>query len=146
MPTIPIEKQQYQEDVVFSFSKPSMLFVDDRSKRIHYAFDVLGKKYDVIIAANVPEALRLMSRHDFDYISLDHDLDGFDYNDPDRQDTGMEIVRYIEKTGWPPDKKKPVFIIHSSNSLAAHMMDVALIELGFDTMQKRIDYTTDHVG
>jgi len=138
-------KPKTQEDAVFSFTKPSMLFVDDRTKRIHYAIDVLMPKYDVTIAANVPEALRLLCSRDWDYVSLDHDLDGFDMNDPDRKDTGMEIVRYIEKTGWPPNRHPPTFIIHSSNALAAHLMDVSLQELNFQTMQVRINYTTDHM-
>ena len=122
-----------------------MLFVDDRTKRIHYAINVLMYKYNVTIAANVPEALRQLFRHDWDFVSLDHDLDGNDFNDPDRPDTGMEIIRYIAKTGWPPKLHKPTFILHSSNLAACHLMDVELQQLGFSTWQRPINYKTDHL-
>ena len=99
-----------------------MLFVDDRTKRIHSALRQYADEYEVTIAANVKEALRAMAREDFDVISLDHDLTGCDFEDPDTPTCGMEIVRYIEKTGWPEEKPKPKFWVHSSNIFAAQLM------------------------
>lgn len=89
---------------MFLTYKPKMLFVDDRTKRIHYALDVYGKEYDVTIAACVPEALRLLSSQDWAIVDLDHDLMGHDFEDPDTPTCGMEIVRYIRKCGgWPEE-------------------------------------------
>jgi len=126
-------------------AKQKMLFVDDRSKRIHHALTEFSPLYDVTIASNVPEALRAMSREYWDVVSLDHDLNGHDFQDPDTPTCGMEIVRYIQKTGWPPQRQKPIFWIHSSNLFAAHLMVVTLISMGFDAWQQPIVYKVEHM-
>lgn len=120
-------------------TKATMLFVDDRTKRIHYALNNFPE-FDVTIATCVPEALRQMVAGEWDVISLDHDLNGHDFQDPDTPTCGMEIVRYIAKTGWPPQLKKPVFWIHSSNLFAAHLMTVSLNEAGYEAWWKKITY------
>ena len=124
---------------------PKLLFVDDRTKRIHYALSEFGKMYEITIATCVPEALREMSAQDWDVISLDHDLNGHDFQDPDTPTCGMEIVRYIAKTGWPPQRRKPEFWIHSSNLFAAHLMTVSLNEIGLDAWYKPIIYNIEHM-
>lgn len=125
--------------------KPKMLFVDDRTKRIHFALKHYAPEFDVTVAANVKEALRRMSSQDWDVISLDHDLTGVDFEDPDTPTCGMEIVRYIARTGWPPSRKKPMFWIHSSNLFAAHLMVVALTEAGHDAWYKPISENKDYM-
>lgn len=124
--------------------KAKMLFVDDRTKRIHHALNNFPE-FDVTIATCVPEALRQMVKQDWDVISLDHDLNGHDFQDPDTPTCGMEIVRYISKTGWPPQLKKPEFWIHSSNLFAAHLMIVSLNEIGLDAWYKPIIYETENM-
>ena len=124
--------------------RPKLLFVDDRTKRIHYALNHL-RAYDVTIATCVPEALREMCKQDFDYVSLDHDLNGHDFQDPDTPTCGMEIVRYIEKTGWPFGKKKPIMRVHSSNLFAAHLMIVRLKKLGFEVFKDTIVYEKENM-
>lgn len=120
--------------------KPKLLFVDDRTKRIMYALREYSELYDVTIASCVPEALRQLSSQEWDVVDLDHDLDGHDFQDPDTKTCGMEIVRYIEKCGWPVQRKIPKFWIHSSNLFAAHLMTVTLTQMGFEVWYKPIDY------
>lgn len=116
-----------------------LLFLDDRTKRLEAARKVhVG--FAVTIAANVKECLRQMSQNDWDVISLDHDLNGCDFEDPDSSNTGMEVVRYLEKTGWPPNKKKPLFIVHSSNIFAAHLMVTRLRGIGMLAEWHRFEY------
>lgn len=117
-----------------------LLFVDDRSKRIHAALQQYAVEMDVTIAPNFYEAMRLLSSQDWDYVSLDHDLNGCDFQDPDSPESGMEIVRYLEKTGWPVGKFKPVFWIHSKNLFAAHLMVTRLIALGLDAYYQPFEY------
>jgi hypothetical protein len=124
--------------------KKRILFVDDRTKRLQWAIENYVTFFELSICACVPEALRLMSEIDFDIISLDHDLNGHDFQDPFDKTSGMEIIRYILKTGWPVDKKRPVFWIHSSNSFASHLMIVELSDGGYDVCKKPIEY--DHSG
>lgn len=108
-----------------------LLFVDDRSKRIHAAMEQY-KDYELVLAPNFFEAMRLLSSQDFDIVSLDHDLNGCDFQDPDSPTCGMEIVRYLEKCGWPDNKRMPTFWIHSSNLFAAHLMIVHLKKIGLE--------------
>ena len=123
-----------------------LLFVDDRSKRIHYALKMFcSPYYETTIAPNFFEAMRALSREEWDEVSLDHDLDGCDFQDPDSPTCGMEIIRYIEKTGWPEHKKKPVFLIHSSNLFAVHLMTVRLRALGFFSYYEPIVYPDEHM-
>lgn len=118
-----------------------MLFVDDRSKRIHWALDNYGFEYDITIACNVPEALRHLSSQDWDVVDLDHDLNGRDFEDPESTGCGMEIVRYIQKTGWPHEfRKEPQFWVHSSNLFATHLLMIELTKLGFHAWYKPIYY------
>jgi len=111
-------------------SKKNMLFVDDRSWRLHYALDIFSDQYKVTLAPNVPEAMRLLVSQNWDVVSLDHDLTGVSFEDPDTPTCGMAIVRYIEKTGWPNRLEKPTFHIHSDNLFAAHLMITTLNKIG----------------
>lgn len=112
-------------------NKPKLLFVDDSTKRIHAALKKYGDEYDVTICANVPEALRYLSREDWSVVSLDFDLNGYDYLFPDDKDCGMEIARYIETCGWPEKWEKPRIIIHSSNAFGSNIMVEKFLLLGF---------------
>lgn len=125
--------------------KQKMLFVDDRTKRIHYALNEYSKDYDVTIATCVPEALRQLSGNQWDVVSLDHDLNGHDFQDPDTPTCGMEIVRYIAKTGWPKWIRQPVFWVHSSNLFAAHLMTVELQKLGFVVLYRPVRYKVENM-
>ena len=119
--------------------------MDDRTKRIHAAIEEY--KYDELtIVTNVKECLRYMSRNQYDFISLDHDLNGCDFQDPDGSNVGMEVVRYLEKTGWPKDKLLPYFIVHSSNIFAAHLMVTRLKAMHFAAQWKRIEYPDKKMG
>lgn len=133
-------------NIIFPKPKPKMLFVDDRSKRIHYALDVYGNEYDVTIAPNVPEALRLLSSQKWDVVSLDHDLNGHDFEDPDSTGCGMEIVRYIHKCGgWPMRNRPPEFWIHTKNMFACHLMIVGLNAMDLKAYWKPINYQTENM-
>jgi glycerol-3-phosphate cytidylyltransferase len=112
--------------------KPKLLFVDDSWKRIQYALEEYGKTYDVVIAPSAKEALRQLVGEDFAVVSLDHDLMGQDFQDPDSLTCGMEIVRYIGKTGWPSLRHRPRFWIHSSNIFAAKVMIEELLNMDFE--------------
>lgn len=132
-----------------SLSKPNLLFVDDRSKRLHYALDVHGLAYNVTLAPCVPEALRLLSAQEWTVVSLDHDLMGHDFEDPETPTCGMAIIRYIEKCGgWPGKlwpKKIPEFWIHSSNLFASHLMITKLLGMGIQGYYRPIKYPVQNM-
>ena len=120
--------------------KPTMLFLDDRTRRIHSALRQFSEKWDVTIVTNVKECLRHLVRSDFEEVRLDHDLRGIDFEDPDSSESGMEVVRYIEKCGWPGGKRKPIFRIHSTNLFAAHLMVMRLQKLGLYAFYEPFQY------
>ena len=121
--------------------KRRMLFMDDRTRRIHSALRKFSSKWDVTIVANVKECLRYLSREEFDEVHLDHDLKGVDFEDPDSPECGMEVVRYIEKCGgWPGGKRKPIFRVHSSNLFAAHLMVISLQNIGLMALYQPFVY------
>jgi hypothetical protein len=43
----------------------------------------------------------------------------------------MEVVRYLEKTGWPANKPRPRIRVHSRNIFAAYLMVTRLNAMGF---------------
>jgi hypothetical protein len=92
-------------------------------------------RYDVTICANVPEALRYLSREEWNVVSLDFDLNGHDFQDPGEITCGLEIVRYIGRCGgWPNARRQPdQIIIHSSNVFGATLMLRRLEELKLDS-------------
>lgn len=118
---------------------PRLLFLDDRTKRIQAAWTKYAD-FEVTIVCNVRECLRYLSNFDWNIVSLDHDLNGCDFDDPDGTNTGMEVVRYLEKTGWPPSKKQPIFYVHSSNIFAAHLMVTRLQAIGLIAEWHRFEY------
>lgn len=116
-----------------------ILFLDDRSKRIHSAIKTF-KDADLTIVTNVPECLRFLSNEDWDFVFLDHDLGGREFCSIDDPTCGMAIVHYITKTGWPWERPKPTFIIHSSNAFAAHEMRCVLESSAFNVAMRRWTY------
>ena len=117
-----------------------MLFLDDRTRRILSAQRQFSEKYEVVPVTNVKECLRYLAREEWSEVHLDHDLRGVDFEDPDSPESGMEVVRYIEKTGWPEGKPKPFFIIHSSNLFAAHQMVIRLKNIGLNAIYQSFKY------
>jgi len=121
---------------------PRMLFLDDRTKRIEAARKKYTHLYDVTYVHNVKECLRYLCRQEFDIVSLDHDLDGDDFQNPDDVTSGMEVVRYIVKCGgFPPSQiVKPEVWIHSSNLLAANLMISELLKVGIHAYFRKFEY------
>ena len=122
--------------------KQRMLFLDDRTKRIESALRQYTDKYELTIVTNVKECLRQLCQKEFDIISLDHDLSGDDFQDPDDKSSGMEIVRYIQKCGgFPPTQLViPEVWIHSSNLFAANLMINELLKVGIKGYFRKYEY------
>ena len=118
---------------------PRMLFLDDRTKRIEAARKKYTQQYDVTFVHNTKECLRYLCREEFDIVSLDHDLDGNDFQNPDDVTSGMEVVRYIEKCG-AQTVDGTEFWVHSSNLFAANLMITRLMDMGLKAYYKRFQY------
>ena len=125
---------------------PRMLFLDDRTKRIEAARKKYEGEYDVTFVHNAKECLRYLCKKGWDIVSLDHDLDGNDFQDPDDVTSGMEVVRYIVKCGSQTIVdgikifKFTRFWVHSSNLFAANLMITELLKVGIKAYYNRFEY------
>lgn len=70
----------------------NLLFLDDLPERQQHARKLWPACSIVSTAADCIAAL---SRQSWVTVCLDHDLNGTNYEDPSRPDTGMEVVRWI---------------------------------------------------
>lgn len=119
--------------------KLRILFLDDRSKRIHAA----QEKYtghDLTIVTTAKECIEKISNETWDQIRLDHDLNYESFVDSDRPDCGMEVVRFIEKYINYLQFEGTTFWVHTSNRAAGLMMADKLEILGLDAYYKRFEY------
>ena len=80
----------------------------------------------------VEETLSMLNgyRERLDIVSLGHDLGGYKYVHSGRDDTGMEVVRWLEKHN-PVDFAHVRFIVHSWNVPAAIIMSRRLRARGY---------------
>jgi len=121
-------------------SKKRMLFLDDRTKRIEAARKKYTQDYDVTFVHNAKECLRYLCKHRWEILSLDHDLNGDDFQDPDDVTSGMEVVRYIVKCGLPMNLTLPEMWVHSSNLFAANLMIKELRKVGANAYYRKFEY------
>lgn len=107
-----------------------ILFLDDSEARLNQAENFFGPMDEYYLARTAETAIRLLSTVDgpWDLVMLDHDLGGEAFVGSDREDCGMEVVRYIERS--LPEIKE--IIIHSWNPPAANEMRSRLAGQGYN--------------
>ena len=116
-----------------------ILFLDDAPERAVLAYNRMSvaDRNDTMWCQTAAEAIEAIwsYRDVLKKVSLDHDLGGQEYMNTKREDSGMEIVRVLEKKAHkePEEFKKlenTLFIIHSWNNHAAPIMQDRLSKLG----------------
>ena len=116
-----------------------ILFLDDRSARLHSALEKFGNT--VVLVAYAKECIKKLGQEQWDIVCLDHDL-GFDeLVDSDGKNTGMEVVRYLCK--HKPalmNLHKTKFVVHSANPVAAQEMVWALLDANYQAVAIRWEY------
>jgi hypothetical protein len=116
-------------------TKPKrVLFLDDRSKRLHAALKKYAPpEYELTLVCTVKECIKMISNEPrWDIVSLDHDLGFEEFVNPERIDSGMEVIRWLtrNKISLFEDQKIPdLIIIHTSNWIAGTEMRLRLEEL-----------------
>jgi hypothetical protein len=105
---------------------PRRLFLDDDPER---ASAFLERHPDAVWVQTVPECLEKLAEP-WDEIHLDHDLGGEQFVDVNREDCGMEVVRWL---GREPRKhlRRSKFTVHSHNIAAAFEMVMTIQVLGY---------------
>lgn len=109
-----------------------ILFLDDDLKRIEeFQARIAGMKLDVTIVETAEDCIARLSEGRFDLVLLDHDLGGETFCDSDREDCGMEVVRWLKQNRG----QHGAFIVHTMNPVAAAAMYFELTALHFPTAQ-----------
>ena len=88
------------------------------------------------IVKTAKECIELLENNGCDRLFLDHDLGGEIYVDTNYQNTGSEVVRWIEIN--KPEIKE--IVVHSYNSSAALMMMNALLKSGYNAQRIPFNY------
>lgn len=123
---------------------PRVLFLDD----VRGAFDSAESfirsfvGYSLIdIAKTAEEAIAALSKNNYHVVFLDHDLGGEAFVDSDRKDTGMEVVRYLEKNKTDVSQ----IVVHSWNIVAAKEMVRRLRLAGYSVMYQPFDSSFEYI-
>ena len=111
------------------------LFLDDNLYRAE-VFKRLN--LGAICVETSEECIELLGE-DWDLVSLDHDLGGEYFVDSDREDCGMEVVRYIA-LNQPEHLRSTEFIVHSHNTEAAGEMVEILTSAGYSCVYKPFSF------
>ncbi len=105
---------------------PRRLFLDDDPER---AARFLEQYPDAVWVQTVPECVEKLAEP-WDEVHLDHDLGGEQFVDVNRDDCGMEVVRWLGKHR-PKHLRRSQFRVHSHNIAAAFEMVMCLQALGY---------------
>lgn len=107
--------------------KKRVLFLDDDHRRIAtFREQVMRNEFELTVVETAHECIQALSNRQFDLVLLDHDLGGETFVDSSREDTGMEVVRWIGAKGLPAG----AFIVHTMNPVAATTMYFQLQQWG----------------
>lgn len=103
-----------------------ILFLDDDPNR---GERFLREHGDVVWTKTARSTIDVLFDFDpFDVVYLDHDLGGEVYVDSGREDTGMEVVRWVEANRPAVGR----FVVHSLNYPAAAQMVGRLRDAGYE--------------
>lgn len=107
---------------------PRVIFMDDDRVRLKAFKRKVPVAELVETAANTIKLLKELKTDDEVQLFLDHDLGGETYVDSNREDCGMEVVRWIEAN--LPTQVIEIFV-HSHNTPAAEAMVNKLRDSGY---------------
>jgi hypothetical protein len=107
-------------------SERRVLFLDDDEKRAEV---FLEQAPEAVWVTTVTECITLLG-DPWDEVHLDHDLAGETWVDVNRDDTGMEVIRWICKEPRH-HLKKTRFFVHTHNLPAGLLMVLQMRDAGY---------------
>lgn len=124
-----------------------ILFLDDSPERAAIAYEraTPERRSHTIWCQTAEEAIVTLRDYELEEAHLDHDLGGTQYQDSRAENSGMEVVRWLEKLAEPVTKRhkkclsipfdkfqKTQFTVHSHNIPAARQMVERLRAIGLN--------------
>ena len=125
-----------------------VLFLDDDQHRAALAYQRWPeeKRDKTIWATTAQEAIDVLRDYDLVEAHLDHDLGGETYVNSEREDCGMEVVRWLEDLDNVNKFKDTKFIVHSHNYPAGAEMMSRLKKLDLTCVQIPFGHTQELDG
>ncbi len=105
------------------------LFLDDDPER---AREFLAAYPDAVWVSTAADCIERLGSG-WDEVHLDHDLGGEQFVDPDRDDCGMAVVRWLAIEPRP-HLRSSRFFLHSHNGVAAYYMMLRIKALGLSVV------------
>lgn len=90
-----------------------LILEDDPNRIVIFKKNLIG--CFVVDTDMANSAIALLDTQDWDVLFLDHDLGNQVYVNPEEENTGSEVTRWLVKN---PDKKPKLIILHSMNGPA----------------------------
>lgn len=103
-----------------------VLFLDDDPGR--WELFKTSCPYKAVLATTATACIRQLKYRKFDMVFLDHDLDNKIFVNPEDENTGSEVVRWLEANPIDEDTE---FIVHTLNEPAGLNMVRTLRNLGY---------------
>lgn len=111
-----------------------ILFLDDCPNRaaVEYQRSSKERRENTIWCRTAQEAIDVLRDYELEEVNMDHDLNGEYFTDLRSANSGMEVVRWLEKNIAVRNWDKTAFIIHSHNQAAAYFMVRKMRMLGLN--------------
>lgn len=111
-----------------------ILFLDDDPNRAAIAYQRWPdkKKENTIWCTEAHQAISTLKDYEIEEANLDHDLEGRCFVNSSHSNTGMEVVRWLEKQDNLNKFSKTLFVVHSHNFGAAIQMVKRLQKLNLN--------------
>jgi len=115
-----------------------ILFLDDDAHRAALMYQRMSNedRNRTVWVETAEDAIQFLKDYKKDLVKvyLDHDLGGQQFVHSQREDCGMEVVRWLEKQD-SLDYKECQFVVHSWNIEAAKVMTDRLLKVGYNVTQ-----------
>ena len=107
----------------------NILFLDDDPARIEQFTSMFPT---AVVATMAGDCMHLLRTRKWDYVFLDHDLDGQVFVDPSETNTGSEVVRYLCSPLMLSRKDYVgTVVVHSMNHMQVGNMCSNLVDAGY---------------
>ena len=108
-----------------------ILFLDDDPAR---GVEFMTENPDAVWVETAADCISALGEP-WDEVHLDHDLGGEHFVDHDREDCGMEVVRWLCEEPRP-HLESCLFVIHTHNADAALAMIFQLKAMGYNVLER----------
>lgn len=109
----------------------NIVVLEDNQSRIDWFLSNLDLP---LVFTTSKECIEYLKKTVPDTLYLDHDLGGETFVDSDREDTGMEVVRFLCENPVVYSNIEKIFV-HSHNTPAASSMESRLRSAGFNVIK-----------